>query len=334
MPNGEITADMTDPKPTRWFHLTPDRLVIGLLVVECLLWLSERFQWLEFNHHKGWTVLIAVAVVGLAMCVMLGWYVLSLLLRWQFQFSIPLLAVLVVVVALPCSWLAIAMKEAREQRETVEMIHSLDGHVWQDWQIGANDQPLLPEPVWLRDRFGDDFFTSLVHVDFDARKLTDAEMGSFNGLSTLQSLNLNRSSITDIGLNHVKGLIRLQTLCLTSTKVTDSGLNCLKGLNELQDLALGDTNVTDSGLNVIGSLPQLRELYLNGTQVTDTGIERLKDLLRLQVLLLSDTKITDVGLDCLKGMPELRELHLYRTQVTDEGVKKLQQALPNCSILR
>ena len=35
---------------------------IGLLVVEGLLWLSERFQWFGFNHHKGWTVLVAVAL--------------------------------------------------------------------------------------------------------------------------------------------------------------------------------------------------------------------------------------------------------------------------------
>ncbi len=45
---------MTDPIPKlHWFHLTPDRLVIGLLVVEGLLWLSERFQWFGFSQHKG-----------------------------------------------------------------------------------------------------------------------------------------------------------------------------------------------------------------------------------------------------------------------------------------
>ena len=59
--------------PIRWYRLTPDRLVIGLLVVEWLLWLSERFQYFGFNQHKGWTVLIAVASVGVAMLVMLLW---------------------------------------------------------------------------------------------------------------------------------------------------------------------------------------------------------------------------------------------------------------------
>ena len=51
---------MTDdlPKP-RWYRLTPDRLLIGLLIVECLLWLSERFGWPTW--HKGYAVLTAVA---------------------------------------------------------------------------------------------------------------------------------------------------------------------------------------------------------------------------------------------------------------------------------
>jgi hypothetical protein len=63
---------MTDPTPKpRCYRLTPDRLVIGLLIVECLLWLSERFQWFAFNAHKGSTVLIAVAAVAATILFML-----------------------------------------------------------------------------------------------------------------------------------------------------------------------------------------------------------------------------------------------------------------------
>ena len=50
---------MADASERRWFHVTPDRLILALLPVEGLLWLSERFQWFAFNEHKGWTVLIA-----------------------------------------------------------------------------------------------------------------------------------------------------------------------------------------------------------------------------------------------------------------------------------
>jgi len=59
---------MTDPNPTRRrFCPTVAWLIFGLLVVEGLLWLSERYRRFWFNEKKGWTVLIAVAVVGVAM---------------------------------------------------------------------------------------------------------------------------------------------------------------------------------------------------------------------------------------------------------------------------
>jgi hypothetical protein len=62
---------MTPPTPNRrWYHLTPDRFFIGLLVVQVFLLLSDQFKWFPFNEKKGWTVLIAVGVVGLAVLVM------------------------------------------------------------------------------------------------------------------------------------------------------------------------------------------------------------------------------------------------------------------------
>ena len=44
------------PKPS-WYHLTPDRFLLGLFLVVGVLFLSEWFSWLPFNRSKGWTVL-------------------------------------------------------------------------------------------------------------------------------------------------------------------------------------------------------------------------------------------------------------------------------------
>ena len=130
---------MTDPTATRRrFCPTPAWLVLGLLVVEGLLWLSERFQWFWFNEKKGWTVLIAVAVVGVAMLVMLLWFIVALVFRWRFQFSIRSLLVLTVAVAIPCSWLAAEMKAAREQRAVVAEIKSMNLYVTYDWEVDAD----------------------------------------------------------------------------------------------------------------------------------------------------------------------------------------------------
>ena len=42
--------------------------------------------------------------------------------RWRFQFSIRSLLVLVVVVSVPCSWLAVEIKRARVQEAALERL--------------------------------------------------------------------------------------------------------------------------------------------------------------------------------------------------------------------
>ena len=110
MDEKQNTAEPVKKAHGRWFRLSPDRFVVSLLLVICFLWLSERFQWFGFNHHKGWTVLIAVAAVGVTAFAMLLWWTAGLIFRWRFQFGIrSLLAVLFGL--LDCrSWMAVEMK--------------------------------------------------------------------------------------------------------------------------------------------------------------------------------------------------------------------------------
>ena len=65
------------PTPSiRRYRITSDRVVVGLLVLECLLWLSQRFGWLPW--HKGYAVLTAVASVGVAILLMPVWFAVAL----------------------------------------------------------------------------------------------------------------------------------------------------------------------------------------------------------------------------------------------------------------
>lgn len=146
------------------------------LAVECLLWLSERIGWPGW--HKGYAVLTAVASVGLAMLLMILWFIVSLMFRRRFQFSLRSLLVLVVVVALPCNWLAVEMKKARRQKE-------VDGIRKSEGQVSYDSGPILPKglvepngPVWLRKLFGDDFFNDSIQ----AFVFSNTEMESLRGL--------------------------------------------------------------------------------------------------------------------------------------------------------
>ena len=295
----------------RWYRLTPDRFLIALLPIEGLLFLSERFRWFPFNEHKGWTVLIAVAVVCLAVVLLLLWLGVSLVFRRRFQFSIRSLLLFVVVVAVVCSWLAVKMQQARRQREAVEAVEKGDGWADYDYEIDAdgNSLPGTPEPSgpsWLRNLLGVDFLSDVRQLDYD--RATDAELMHLKGLTSLEILRFFGAQFTDTGLMHLEGLTSLETLRFDTTQVTDAGLVHLKGLMSLQHLSL------------------------EGTQVTDAGMVHLKELTSLESLDLSYTQVTDAGLVHLKGLTSLTWLRLRWTPVTDAGVQDLQEALPNCEI--
>ncbi len=299
---------VTEPQPAvrkpsvRWYHLTPGHFVIALLAVEVLLWLSERFGWLAW--HKGYAVLTAVAGVGVAMLVMLGWFAVALLFHRRFQFSIRSLLVFVVFVAIPCSWLAVEMKRAEKQREVVDENRIPGGFVWYDYQCDASDvfsvhpNARPPGPAWLRNLLGDDFFS---HVRCVNTQVTDAGLTRLAGLPELEALELNGSTITDAGLAQISRLNQLQGLSLDSTQITDTGLAHLAERIQLHRLGLNNTKVTNAGLSHLRGLTHLQCLELDGTKITDEGLAHIAGLTQLYWLWLANTQITDGGLSTSRG---------------------------------
>jgi hypothetical protein len=274
---------MTDHTPTRRrFFPTPAWLVLALLVLEGLLWLSERYRWFWFNEKKGWTVLIGVVSVGVAMLVMLLWWIVALVFRWRFQFSIRSLLVLVVVVAVPFSWLAVKMRQASRQREAVQEVVKLGGWVWYDWEGDVSGEPLqdpnAPCSKWLRELLGDNFF------------------GSVYGLGT----GKGSDAVGDDAMVRLRELPEVKLLYFPGYSSGDAGLDNLSGLTRLQELTLDDGNITDAGLKRIGALSQLQKLSLFSTPITDAGLEHLRGLTQLKKLSLDRTDVTDEGVQNLQ----------------------------------
>ncbi len=275
-------ADAFQATP-RWYRLTPGRVVVLLLALEGFLILSERFEWFAFNRHKGWTMLIAVAAVAAVMVLMFLWFLLSLIFRWRFQFSILSLLVLTVVVAIPCSWLAVARKQARQQRQVIAEILRLGGRVGYDYQFDPTGSwiggaaPLAPP--CLRNLLGDDLFAHPAWVFFAGPKTNDPDLERLRGLSQLRWLILCDAKISDAGLGRLKGLTQLQFLFLSRTKISDAGLEHLEGLTQLQWLELDEAKVSDAGLEHLKRLTQLKELGLERTNVTDAGVRDLQKAL-------------------------------------------------------
>ena len=376
----------------RWYSLTLGRCMAILLAVECSLFLSEQFRWFRFNHHKGWTVLITIAVVATAFLAISLWFVIAIIVRWRFQFSIRALLVLTVVVALPLGWLTEQMKKARIQKEAVTAIGQMEGTVSYDWQIyrmataakdgaawrdrvGLNwetydfgnypgDDPFpngqLPEPEWLRNLMGTDFFAAVISVSigFPSNiRVTNDDLAYLESLTTLQVLMIDSEKVTDAGLIHLNGLTQLRELYVSGRRVTDDGLKQLRHLTRLHYLCISETAVTGVGMEYLTGLPELRALHLDNSHVTDLGLKRISELTTLWKLDIGNnpitdtglvyvgrlpqlrwlecdrTKVTDTGLKNLKGMPQLTTLFIRETHATDAGLRKLQEELPRCQII-
>ena len=202
--------------------------------MQCLLWLSQQVHCFGFNERKGWTVLITLAVAAGAILVMLFWFLVALLLRWPFQFSVRCVLLLpVIIVALPCGWLAAEMRLAQAQKETVDSFKSGFAHGLYDYEYESFLPPGKAEPkgaAWLRALIGDDFFNDVISV----RLCTDTETERLRSLPRLRTLVLSSDQITDRGLANIAALTEVKELSIDSANVTDAGLASIAGLTETQ----------------------------------------------------------------------------------------------------
>jgi hypothetical protein len=338
----------------RWYRPTPGRALVGLFLLEAILWLSERCGWFPFNKHPGWTVLIAVAVMLAALAGMVLWFLASLVCRWRFQFGIRFLLAMVAMVAMQCSWLAVEIKAAREQEATMAILEDHHNISWCD-EFHASDEShesdeALPEPLdtWLPKLLGVDLFSHVEHVaawgdeglecltglpylkKLDVERsgdaeITDAGLKAIGNLVHLEELTICSDDITDDGLEYFKGLASLRSLTICSNAITDAGICHLGGVGSLRRLKLECPEVRGPGLQYLGQLKQLRELSFGyGSSVGNSGLANLKGLRHLRSLQLSFAKIDDVGLGYLEGMHELEDLNVSGREISDAGVAHLK----------
>jgi hypothetical protein len=296
-------------KAMRWYRVTPDRLIVGLLVIEGLLWLTNQLPWPIW--HKGYAVLAALVVIGVFLLAMPVSWALCLAFGWRFQFSLRSLLTLTLAVALACGWLSWEVKKAGEQRDAIRAFRKVGGRALYDdrWEARFGmvvNSPLSP-PAWLCEQFGNDFFGDVREVIAWSDKAL-AQIGRFPDVESVDFLC--GIGVSSAGIAHLKQIPKLRNLRFGDGQtVTDEGLANLRFLPQLRRLDMGSSCLTDHDLECIGSLRQLEWLRLGG-HFTDTGLARLH------------------------GLTRLKSLDLSPAEVTDQSVRRLQRALPNCKIAR
>jgi hypothetical protein len=318
------------------FYPSPSWLVGGSLTFTAFLFTSERYQWFFFNQHRGWTVLIALAGMGAVLLLISSWFILAVILRGRFQYRLSTLLALVVVIALPLSWLDVEKERAARERQMARVMEESYCYAYQcvfygnrlepnlfspgrdfyhtaTGRINAFDKP--SEPQWLRDWLGEDFFCSILAFGVEGQRAKTFTVDDFRRVVALPYLK--RLMLDD------------------AKKLTDADFAEIRRKRGLERLFLRGTRITDQGLRELSSLTNLRVLSLAYTEVTDDGLTYLQGMAKLEVLELIGTDISDEGLQHLRGLTALRYLLLYcdGTKVTEKGLQELKTALPNCNCL-
>ena len=192
---------MSDPQlERRCFAPTPDRLVFCLLAATAVLFLSERFQWFPLNHHKGWTVLVAAAGVGVFFLVAILWFATAVLFRLRFQFTVRSLLLLMVALALSIGWLTTdetAPSSGRRSRRQGSSMLFTTGSSQGTW---TGNTAVAATPAWFRLLFRRSRLRAC-----EETKVTDATLNRLKGLKRLYSLSLAKSEMNDAGLVRLKG---------------------------------------------------------------------------------------------------------------------------------
>lgn len=230
--------------------------------------------------------------------------------RWAARLSLRTLLLGMVVFGLVLGWI---VERARRQRESVHFVQRTGGVVgysheglFADAPNGVSGPKLSqPAPAWMVERFGVDYFDSVVTVKIAADTLDLQKLKNF---SSLRQLDLNGSRAVS-ELAPLRGLRKLEWLVLSGTEVAD--LSPLEDLVQLKVLYLQGTKVVD--IEPLRRLTKLRSLDLGATAIKD--FSALESLRELRVLSLSESSIEDLAV--LEGMNELRWLDLRGTQVSD-----------------
>lgn len=351
-----MTSSNPPPIRTPWYTPSAAKYLVFVLAGVTFLFASERFQWFAFNRHKGYTVVLGVGFVSLAMTAMLLAGVAGFLLGRRFRFGLATMFLLVGVLGVTCGWFARELHLARTLQQSRSRFAAKDLRGAAGPYIKEGDPGIEALPKTLRMKLaevlGDEFFDDVEYanvtkpeslsiliefphlksLDVLGTQIEDDDLEPIERLPQLRSLVFRDIGLTDRGLAHVRGLTGLTTLYLDESAVGDDGLASLQALSQLRDLYLRSTRITDQGLEHLRGLKSLEGVILDGTEVSDAGLPYLQELPRLERLYLQSTAITDNGLQSVSRMTELRVLYLSRTKITDDGLRHLQH-LPRLEIL-
>jgi hypothetical protein len=165
--------------------------------------------------------------------------------------------------------------------------------------------------------------TSLVWLSLERTGVT-CDSAFFDGLSSLEFLDVYDTHLGDAGFIRLCRLPKLKTLGIEKAQLSPEALAALRGLRTLEEANFEATTVDNSTLAILGTLPSLRYLNVARTDITNAGLKSLARAPALEVLNVKFTSIGDDGIGWLKKAPRLKRVETEGSKVTEEGLAQFK----------
>ena len=146
--------------------------------------------------------------------------------------------------------------------------------------------------------------------------ITSLKTGDFDGLSQLQTLDLNRNQLTSLPENVFDELTSLTRLLLYKNQLTSLPEDVFDGLSSLSDLRLSYNKLTSLPEDVFDGLSSMSDLHLSSNEYTSLPEDVFDGLSSMINLDLSYNKLTSLPEDVFDGLSSMSSLFLTGNELT------------------
>ena len=171
-----------------------------------------------------------------------------------------------------------------------------------------------------------DDLRTITSLSLEGSNITELNSGDFNGLTSLQILDLYTNALTDLPEDLFDGLTSLRILTLDDNSLTDLHEDLFDGLTSLEGLTFDSNSLTDLHEDLFDGLTSLQEIWLEGNSLTDLHQDLFDGLTNLQYLYLGNNSLSSLHPDLFDGLTNLETLALGGNPLTCVPAKIFNRA--------
>ncbi|XP_055640650.1 chaoptin [Toxorhynchites rutilus septentrionalis] len=154
---------------------------------------------------------------------------------------------------------------------------------------------------------------SLNHLNLAHNDIKEVPEKTWPTMNSLLSLDLSHNKLqNNLQRGSFAGLLTMQTLNLESNEISEVPRDSLADLGTLQYLHLTNNSITDLPKNAFGNLPILFEVQIMNNGLHNISAKAFDGLLQLLTLNMSNNLLRTIPNDAFAGLVSLRKLDVSR----------------------